>query len=89
MSLGEIQSCSSLIQYLNETQKGKMPNLSVPKKFTIDKILNIDPSTRKSLELTKTLSGEKSGSLLSILDRTVTPQGGRLLFERLSFLLSN
>ena len=84
MSIGEIKSCSTLLNYINDTQKGKMPNLSNPKKFTIEKILHIDPSTKKSLELTKTLSGEKSGTLLSILDRTVTSQGGRLLLERLS-----
>eukprot|EP01080_Neovahlkampfia_damariscottae_P001849 gene1849-990_t len=84
MTRGEIQSCSTLLTYINETQKGKMPNLSVPKKFTTETILHIDPSTKKSLELTKTLSGEKSGTLLSILDRTVTPQGGRLLLDRLN-----
>jgi DNA mismatch repair protein MutS len=39
---------------------------------------------RANLELTRTLSGERAGSLLAVIDRTVTPAGGRLLAERLA-----
>lgn len=84
MSPLEISACSLLFNYIEETQRGKMPQLSTPSRFTSEKTLQIDPSTRNSLELTRTLSGEKTGSLISVIDRTVTPQGGRLLSTRLN-----
>ena len=44
----------------------------------------IDAATRANLELTRTLAGERAGSLLATIDRTVTPGGARLLAERLA-----
>lgn len=84
MSSIEASACSLLFSYIEETQRGKMPQLSTPSRFTSEKTLQIDPATRKSLELTRTLSGEKTGSLISVIDRTITPQGGRLLTTRLN-----
>jgi DNA mismatch repair protein MutS len=84
MSSLEISACTSLLLYIEETQTGKIPNLHSPQLFTTEKTLSIDPCTRSSLELVKTLSGEKSGSFLSVIDRTITPQGGRLIASRLN-----
>jgi DNA mismatch repair protein MutS len=46
--------------------------------------MEIDPATRRSLELSRTLTGERRGSLLHAVDRTLTAAGGRLLGERLA-----
>lgn len=46
--------------------------------------MRIDAATRANLEITRTLSGERHGSLLAAIDRTVTPVGARLLAERLA-----
>jgi DNA mismatch repair protein MutS len=49
----------------------------------------IDPATRRNLELTETLSGERRGSLLSVIDCTVTAAGARLLYQRLAAPLTD
>ncbi len=49
----------------------------------------IDPATRANLELTRTLSGERRGSLLAALDCTVTAAGSRLLAQRLAAPLTD
>ncbi len=71
--------------YLEITQKGKLPALKAPIKENLEKFMQIDASTRRNLELTQTLSGfERKGSLLDVIDRTVTGPGARLLEKRLS-----
>ena len=50
---------------------------------SVGEVLAIDAATRANLELTRTLSGERAGSLLAAIDRTVCPSGARLLAERL------
>ena len=49
----------------------------------------IDQATRGNLELMRTLSGERRGSLLDCIDRTVTSAGSRLLAQRLSAPLTD
>ena len=66
------------------TQRGARPPLSPPQRAARGTLLEIDGATRASLELTRTLSGERAGSLLNAVDRTVTAAGGRLLAERLA-----
>ena len=57
--------------------------LSPPAREAAGTTLQIDAATRTNLELTRTLSGERRGSLLSAIDRTVTSGGSRLLAQRL------
>ena len=52
-------------------------------------MLSIDAATRRNLELTRTLSGERDGSLLAVIDRTVTGAGARLLVDRLAAPLTD
>lgn len=73
-----------ILDYVKETQKGQMPTLNIPGKFKMELNLSIDLATRKSLELTRTLSGSRKGSLLSIIDKCVTASGARLLSYRLA-----
>ena len=49
----------------------------------------IDAATRRNLELTETLSGERRGSLLSTIDCTVTAAGARALHQRLAAPLTD
>jgi DNA mismatch repair protein MutS len=83
-SRAEVSAMGALIDYLEITQKGKLPLLQVPEQEAEDRVMQIDAATRRNLELTRSLSGGRSGSLLSVVDRTVTPGGGRLLEQRLS-----
>jgi DNA mismatch repair protein MutS len=83
-SRAEIAAAGAALLYVERTQFGARPPLSPPSREGAGGVLSIDAATRANLELTRTLSGERAGSLLSAIDRTVTPGGGRLLAERLA-----
>lgn len=83
-SRAEIAAAGSLIDYVELTQKGKLPRLSPPRQLQSGAIMEIDAATRRNLELVRTLSGERRGSLLSVIDKTVTGAGARLLAARIS-----
>lgn len=78
-SRAEIAACGSLIEYVELTQKGNSPRLEIPKQFKSSNFMAIDAATRRNLELNATLSGNKKGSLLSVIDYTITGGGARLL----------
>ncbi|MCE8518593.1 DNA mismatch repair protein MutS [Ruegeria pomeroyi] len=80
----ELSAMGALIDYLEITQKGKLPLLQPPVQEAEDRVMQIDAATRRNLELTRSLSGERGGSLLSVIDRTVTPGGARLLEQRIA-----
>lgn len=80
----EIAAAGSLVDYIARTQKGAMPRLSPPRPIAPESCVEIDAATRRNLELTRTLSDERKGSLLATIDRTQTGAGARLLAERLS-----
>ncbi len=75
----EISAAGALIDYVLRTQKGKVPHIAKPQRLISDAVMEIDAATRKSLELTRTLSGERKGSLLETVDYTMTGAGARLL----------
>lgn len=80
----EIAAAGALIQYIERTQKGERPHLSRPRQIAADAVLEIDPFTLKNLEIIRTMTNERQGSLLSSIDRTVTGPGARLLQSRLA-----
>jgi DNA mismatch repair protein MutS len=80
----EIAAMGAIVDYLNITQKGKLPLLQPPQQEQHNKTVQIDAATRRNLELTQALSGGRAGSLLAVIDTTVTAGGGRLLERRLS-----
>ena len=88
-----IASAGALFDYLSLTQIGVLPRLSfpsvIPPPGSAGAVMEVDPATRRNLELTKTVEGNKSGSLLATIDRTVTSVGARLLSERLSSPLTD
>jgi DNA mismatch repair protein MutS len=83
-SRAEIAAAGALLHYVDETQKGVTPYLSAPRKADDFKIVDIDASTFRSLEIVKTQAGERSGSLIDLLDRAETGAGSRLLQSRLT-----
>ena len=80
----EIAAMGAIIDYLELTQKGKLPLLRPPVREISGGTMQIDAATRLNLELTQALSGGREGSLLAAIDRTVTAGGGRLLERRVS-----
>ena len=83
-SPAEITAAGSALFYIEKTQIDSRPALNPPSRDTSGAALAIDAATRANLELTRTLSGERAGSLLATIDCTVTPGGARLLAERLA-----
>ena len=80
---GEIITAGVLLSYLNLTQCGKIPILSMIKSENENSFLEIDYFTQKSLEIVKNLSGKSEGSLISCIDDTITSSGARLLKQRI------
>jgi len=78
-SRAEIAAAGLVLSYVERTQRGAKPTLSPPAREARADYMEIDPAARLNLELTRTLSGEKKGSLLSLLDETQTAAGSRLL----------
>jgi DNA mismatch repair protein MutS len=77
-----LTSAGALLLYLQETLKAGLSHLSRLRPHRQDRFLFLDEVTRRSLELTRTLrDGNRDGSLLAVLDRTVTAMGARLLQE--------
>ena len=80
----EMSAMGALVDYLDITQKGRLPLLNPPQREVLSGLMQIDAATRRNLELTHALSGGRAGSLLSVMDRTVTAAGARLLERRIS-----
>jgi DNA mismatch repair protein MutS len=85
----ELAAGGALVDYIALTQQGKVPLLQPPRRLAADAVMEIDAATRRNLELTQTLTGERKGSLLSTIDRTVTGAGARLLAEHLAAPLTD
>ena len=85
----EIISAGVMLEYLTHTQKQHLPNLRSLKKIESSDFLIIDSATRQNLELTKSIRGTNSSTLLFILDMTCTASGGRLLASYLGSPLTN
>ena len=85
----ELAACGGIVAYVDLTQKGKLPRLQPPRRMSGGEAMEIDAATRRNLEMVRTMNGARDGSLLSVIDRTVTGAGGRLLSARLSAPLSD
>jgi DNA mismatch repair protein MutS len=85
----EIAASGALLCYLQETQRGLLPRLQRLKRDMANRHMSIDAATRASLELQRTQNGERKGSLLDDIDRTLTNSGARLLSARLGAPLTD
>jgi DNA mismatch repair protein MutS len=75
-----LTAAGAALFYLGETQKGRMPHVRRLQRYRAEDFLALDPATKRNLELTASLSeGRRDGSLVGVLDETLTPMGGRLL----------
>ena len=88
-SRAEVAACGALLDYVELTQAGKRPALVPPRRERADGTMEIDPATRRNLELVKSLDGRRDGSLLATIDRTLTGPGARLLAERIAAPLTD
>jgi DNA mismatch repair protein MutS len=85
----QLAAAAAAITYVERTQIGKRPPLAPPVAERAGATLAIDQATRGNLELIRTLTGERPGSLLTAIDRTITAAGTRLLAQRLSAPLTD
>jgi DNA mismatch repair protein MutS len=85
----EATAAAAAVTYVDRTQVGKRPPLSPPSRELAGSTVAIDPATRANLELTRTLGGERKGSLLDGIDCTETAAGSRLLAQRLATPLTD
>jgi DNA mismatch repair protein MutS len=77
-----LAAAGALLVYLQETLKASLAHLGRLRPHAGQHFIFLDDATRRGLELTRTLrDNTRSGSLLSVLDRTVTPMGARLLHD--------
>jgi len=79
LSRAGMAAAGGLVAYLDHTAKGALPFLRPPRIGNAGEAMAIDAATRDSLELTQTQTGQRKGSLLDAVDRTVTGAGARLL----------
>ncbi|MBC8449863.1 MAG: DNA mismatch repair protein MutS, partial [Chloroflexi bacterium] len=80
-----VRAAGAIVQYLRETQKAALAQLSDLRTYSTSEFMTLDASTRRSLELSRTIrTGAVKGSLLGVLDATVTAMGGRLLRQWLN-----
>ena len=80
----EISALGLIAAHLETTQAGRLPALTAPRRAGEADVMSIDPATRSSLEIEKSTSGSRDGSLLGAIDRTITAPGARLLSARLA-----
>ena len=83
-SRAETSAAAAILAYVERTQIKARPALEAPRRDTAGGVMQIDRATRTNLELTTTLGGERRGSLLATIDRTLTGAGSRLLAARIT-----
>jgi DNA mismatch repair protein MutS len=85
----EVKAAGAVLDYISLTQRGGTLPLQPPTKLIARNFLQIDPATQRNLELYVTLNGQRKGSFLSAIDRTLTAGGARALARTLAFPMTN
>ncbi|MBI2428909.1 MAG: DNA mismatch repair protein MutS, partial [Ignavibacteriales bacterium] len=78
MSIGII-AAGGVMHYLNETQKANLAHIPKIIPYSVEETIVLDAATKRNLEITSSLGGSPDGTLFSVLDKTNTPMGGRML----------
>ncbi|MDY6873985.1 MAG: DNA mismatch repair protein MutS, partial [Chloroflexota bacterium] len=85
-----IRAAGAILAYLEDTQRQSLKLLTDLSSYSLDEFMVLDAETRRNLELTETMrTGKVQGSLLGILDLTLTPMGGRMIHQWVSKPLLN
>ncbi|MBN2118078.1 MAG: DNA mismatch repair protein MutS [Anaerolineales bacterium] len=84
-----VRAAGAILQYLKDTQPDSLSLLTSLRSYSLNEFMTLDASTRRNLELDETLRGERKGSLLGTLDKTVTPMGKRMIHQWVSQPLLN
>jgi DNA mismatch repair protein MutS len=79
-----IRAAGTILQYIQETQPDSLNLLTSLRSYSLSEFMTLDASTRRNLELDETLLGERKGSLLGLLDQTITAMGKRLMHQWVS-----
>jgi DNA mismatch repair protein MutS len=74
-----IVAAGAIMNYLQETQKSNIPHIKKIVPYDVSEYMVLDVSTKRNLEITANIAGQSDGTLFSIIDRTLTPMGGRML----------
>ena len=75
-----VRAAGAIVQYIGENQRGVTHQLPSLTTYALGDFMVLDAATRRNLELLQTIrEGRSDGALLGVLDRTLTPMGGRLL----------
>lgn len=72
-------AAGAVMHYLRETQKANLLHIRTITVYEVGDTIALDPSTKRNLEISSSITGSTEGTLFSVLDRTRTPMGGRLL----------
>lgn len=79
---GAIRAAGAILEYLIETQKSSIEHIDRLLPYRTGDALEIDEATRRSLEISRTLrDGARAGSLLGVLDKTISAMGSRLMSD--------
>ena len=85
----ELAAAGALVDYVDLTQKGRLPAFAPLRQLAARAVMEIDGATRRNLELVQGPGGGRDGSLLAVIDRTLTGAGARLLASRLAAPLTD
>jgi DNA mismatch repair protein MutS len=70
-----LAALGALVDYVELMQKGRLPRLARPRRLPAGAAMEIDGATRRNLELARTLAGDRKGTLIDVVDQTVTGAG--------------
>jgi DNA mismatch repair protein MutS len=84
-----IRAAGAILQYIQGTQPDSLNLLTRLHTYSLSEFMILDAPTRRNLELDETLLGERKGSLLGVLDQTITPMGRRMIHQWFSQPLLN
>jgi DNA mismatch repair protein MutS len=74
-----VTAAGAVMNYLQETQKQNLLHIKSIRRHDVGDFIILDPSTKRNLEISSSISGSSEGTLFSVLDKTETPMGGRML----------
>ena len=78
------RAAGAVLHYLQETQRGSVAQMQRLTTYSTQGFMALSEATRRNLELTDALTGAREGTLLYVLNKTITPMGARLLRQRLT-----